>query len=61
MRRAICLSGANRYTSCVTAVLIGVIYAISYVTLNAFNMLGGITFTFIVKLFVFHFDSLFST
>lgn len=52
---AIRLSGTYRNASCITAVLICVINAISYVTFDSLDMLGCIAFTFIVKLLVFHF------
>ena len=39
MRGAICLSGTYRYAACITAVLIGVIYAVLYIALYALDML----------------------
>ena len=55
MRGAVRLSGSNRDTACVTAVLISVIYAVLYVAFNSLDVLRCITFTLVIKLFVFHF------
>ena len=57
MSRAICLSGAYRYTACIAAVLICVINAVSYIALYALDMLRGITLRIITKLLIFHFNS----
>ena len=54
MSRAICLSGANRNTTCIAAVLICVINTVLYITLDALDMLRGIALTFVIKLFIFH-------
>ena len=55
MSRAIRLSWTYRDTACIASVLICVIYAVLYIALNALDMLGCITFTFILKFFVLHF------
>ena len=41
--------------------MLGVVYAVFYVTLDALDMLRCITLTFIIKLLVFHFIILLSS
>ena len=59
--RAIGLSGPYRNSTSIAAVVLGVVYAIFHVTLNALDILRGIAFTFIIKLLVFHFIILLSS